>query len=175
MNTKLSDKKVADFIQNQTGMKRKVQTFSGTFEAQPKAIFPLLCPSREIDWIPGWDCELIYTSNGYAEPECVFTTNESNVTGDGVWVFSDYQPNKLVKIVRFMGDTVYTLTLTLDENEDGTTTVTWNIITTALNDNGNAMVEKMPDKSPLSDGLIKALDHYLRTGELLKPPGHFTH
>lgn len=45
--------------------------------AEPEAIFPLLCPVREFDWIPTWDCDLVYTGSGIAEEGCVFRTGKA--------------------------------------------------------------------------------------------------
>lgn len=52
---------------------RKQFSRSQHVHASPEAIFPLLCPVREYDWIPGWDCRLVYTESGLAEagwPRC---------------------------------------------------------------------------------------------------------
>jgi len=67
MNTTKSEKIVQIYRQNKTKYKRKVQILSGTWETTPEKLFPLFCPAREADWIPGWDCQLIYTESGYAE------------------------------------------------------------------------------------------------------------
>ena len=34
--------------------------------AQPKhEIFPLLCPVREFEWVPGWQCEIIFLARAW--------------------------------------------------------------------------------------------------------------
>ena len=37
-------------------------------------VFPLLCPKREEEWIPGWECETIWSNSGYNEEGAIFRT-----------------------------------------------------------------------------------------------------
>jgi len=37
-------------------------------------IFPLLCPKKEEEWIPGWECETIWSNTGYNEDGAIFKT-----------------------------------------------------------------------------------------------------
>lgn len=53
---------------------RVVHEFLQTNSATPEKVFPLLCPVREAEWVPGWQYRLIYSASGVAEPGCVFTT-----------------------------------------------------------------------------------------------------
>jgi hypothetical protein len=39
-------------------------------------IFPLLCPKREEEWIPGWECEVIFSNSGYNEENAIFRTDK---------------------------------------------------------------------------------------------------
>lgn len=59
--------------------------------APPDAVFPLLCPVREYEWIDGWSCQLIFSDSGFVEDGCVFTTR---LTGEGptVWVTTRHDP-----------------------------------------------------------------------------------
>jgi hypothetical protein len=36
-------------------------------KATIEEVFPLLCPKREEEWIPGWECETIWSTTGYNE------------------------------------------------------------------------------------------------------------
>ena len=47
-------------------------------KAKPEEIFPLLCPVREYDWIPEWDCTMVYSESGIAERGCVFQTDRES-------------------------------------------------------------------------------------------------
>ena len=39
-------------------------------------VFPLLCPKREEQWIPGWECETIWSHSGYNEEGAIFRTTK---------------------------------------------------------------------------------------------------
>ncbi len=39
-------------------------------------VFPLLCPKKEEDWIPGWQCETIWSHSGYNEDGAIFRTTK---------------------------------------------------------------------------------------------------
>ena len=53
---------------------RVAHEYTQTNPASPEKVFPLLCPVREADWIPGWRYKLIYSESGVAELGCIFTT-----------------------------------------------------------------------------------------------------
>ena len=168
MNTSKSDKIVERYRQRVDKPMRKFQRFSGTWPTTVEELFPLFCPAREADWIPGWDCELIYTDSGYAEEKCVFRTGKSNSAGDGVWVFTGYEKNKFVEFVRFQEDVLTHAKITVTDNNDGTVTATWNVITTALTERGNKEVGKMKEGDQRHDVHSKLIDHYLKKGETIK-------
>jgi hypothetical protein len=57
---------------------------------EPAAVFPLLCPVREADWIEGWDPGLVVTSSGAAEADCVFTTPAE--PAEAIWYVTRHEP-----------------------------------------------------------------------------------
>jgi len=166
MDTSKSERLVKNFLQHEPKYKRKIQEFSGTFETTPEKIFPLLCPAREADWIPGWDSELIYTKSGYAEDKCVFRTNKSNSAGVGLWTFTGFKLNEYVEFVRFQRDMLLHCKICLTQNKDGTTTATWKTISTSLSEKGNQEIERMSvDKK--HNPIIQLMDHYLKNGKMI--------
>ena len=54
---------------------RVTHTYTQRLVAPPAAVFPLLCPVREADWIDGWNPLLVLSHSGLAEPDCVFVTD----------------------------------------------------------------------------------------------------
>ena len=36
-------------------------------KAKVEEFFPLLCPKREEEWIPGWECETVWSHSGCNE------------------------------------------------------------------------------------------------------------
>jgi hypothetical protein len=79
---------------------RATRTYTQHLVAGPQAVFPLLCPVREADWIEGWDPALVVSSSGVAEPDCVFIT--SAVPTDAIWYITRHEPDagfvEMVKI-----------------------------------------------------------------------------
>lgn len=69
---------------------RATRTYTQRLVAGPAAVFPLLCPVREADWLEGWDPLLVVTASGVAEPDCVFTTPTD--TGEAVWYVTRHEP-----------------------------------------------------------------------------------
>jgi hypothetical protein len=71
--------------------KRVSHEYTQTNNAPPDKVFPLLCPVREADWVPGWQYRLIYSESGLAEDGCVFSTpNEPGP--ETVWMVTHYDP-----------------------------------------------------------------------------------
>ena len=64
------------------------QTLAGT----PDEVLPLLCPVREVDWVPGWTPHLVISDSGFVERDCIFTTADT-AAGEGaeaVWTVLDF-------------------------------------------------------------------------------------
>ena len=49
-----------------------------TINAPVEIAFPLVCPVREYDWIPGWKCNLLYCPGGRNEKGVVFEEKMSS-------------------------------------------------------------------------------------------------
>lgn len=162
MDTKKSEKLVKRYFDRKIKYQRKEQVFGVSVKASVEDFFPLLCPAREADWIPGWDCDLIYTSDGYAEDKCVFTTDATNVTGDGIWTFTEFIQNEYIAFVRFQKDILTHCKITVSDNQDQTITATWNITQTALSEKGNQIISNLPDVTVHAARLEKMLAHYLQ-------------
>ena len=74
--------------------------FSFVAPAPPERVFPLLCPVRERDWVPGWECEVVHSATGFACLDCVFTTPLPE-TGRLTWVVSRYEPPRRIEFTCF--------------------------------------------------------------------------
>ena len=173
MNTSRSQKMAKEFLAKGRPFKRQVQITKQVFEASPAEVFEQLCPTREKDWIDGWCAELIYTDTGYVEPYCIFTTPPDNILGPGVWIFTRWQPNELVELVRIIENNVVVhITISLMDNGNGTCTGIWDLKFTALNEQGNNMVAAIPDEDPLFTNIIAGLGYFLKTGELMRIVGN---
>ena len=168
MNTVKSENKAAKFLKSGSNLKRKTQKYEKTFNFPPEKVFRQFCPSRELDWIEGWDCDLVYTSSGYAEADCIFTTSEANLLGPGLWIITRYEPNRKFELVRIIADSVVLhFRIDLNDNNDGTCKGVWNLTFTALNEAGNAIVESLPDKHPELVRAIDGLEYFLEAGKMM--------
>lgn len=168
-DTSKSDRIVQRFRQSRFKSKRKRIVFSTTWETTVEELFPLLCPAREADWIPGWDCDLIYTESGYAEENCVFRTEKSNSVGEGLWMFTGFQVNDHIEFVRMQEDVVTRARITVRDHHDGTVTGTWDVLHTGLTEKGNEEIDRMPVENPPQAGaLTQMIEHYLKKGRTIK-------
>lgn len=176
MNTERSEKKAREFLASGPKFARKIVTHRRQFSSPPEKVFQQLCPTRELDWIDGWDCDLLYTTTGYVEPDCIFSTQETNSIGPGLWIFTDYKPDERVQIVRIINNSIVeSFSITLKDNGDGTCEGTWHMIFTGINEKGSEMVTAMPEEFPELGAATAGLEHFLNTGELLRHTGGHHH
>lgn len=168
MNTERSKRKATEFLKSAKNLKRKTQEYEKTFTFPPEKVFFQFCPTRELDWIEGWDCDLIYTSTGYVEEDCIFTTPETNSLGPGLWIFTRYEPSRKLELVRIIEESVVIhFRINLIDNNDGTSTGLWKLTFTALNELGNGFVDSIPDNSPELERAIDGLEFFLKQGEMM--------
>ena len=126
--------------------------------ASPERVFPLLCPVREAEWIPGWRYKLIYSDSGVAELGCVFTTQDPTVEAakysshsnerdssapEITWICTDYDPVSFrIGYVWVKPRRVATeLRIQLARTEDGNARSHIRFRYTGLSDEGNREVE----------------------------------
>jgi hypothetical protein len=139
-----------------------------TFEAPMNAVFPLLCPVREYDWIEEWTCELIHSKSGFAEDNCVFQTARPGAPID-TWVVSHYEPPKRIEFVITNQEFTTRMNLALSERSGGGTCLDWEFIMTGLGDVSAVQLEQMADVRHSILLMREAeLAHYLATGRMLK-------
>lgn len=166
MNTLGSDRIIERFRARPSQAARRklrwVKEVAGTVDD----VFPLLCPSREADWIPGWDAELLFTNTGYAERDCVFRTDPDGTVGQGVWVFTRHEEGRGVELVKFTPEVLVQLRIQLEDAGEGRTRMAWEYILTGLTEEGNALVDGAQTLlESKEEAVTSALDYYLGTGE----------
>lgn len=147
---------------------RQLFEYTIHIQASPDQIFPLLCPVREYEWIPEWDCTMLYSESGIAELGCVFSTNLDERFGEEVWVISHYVNEKKIGFVRTgkYRSTRYEITLTLT---DKSTTLQWMQEITGLNPKGDELVASYSETefTSMMTSLQDMLNHFLKTGNPL--------
>ena len=60
------------------GAKRITRTYRQRINARPETVFPLLCPVKEVQWLDGWEYDMVFSRSSFVEEGCVFMT-----PGDG--------------------------------------------------------------------------------------------
>lgn len=137
--------------------------------ATPEKVFLLLCPTREYDWIESWNCDLVFSTSGYAEQDCIFITDFPGDEKD-VWVVDRYEPDTLIEFIRVSASRVIRYRISLESATPETTVALWEQTVTGLNKDGNRQVESMANSAfeAKIKGLEKLLNHYLETGQMLK-------
>lgn len=149
--------------------KKMTRLFTQRFIGKRESVFPLLCPTREYEWIDIWNCELLRSDSGFAEANCVFRTGVLTDGIDDVWVISHYEPCKRIDFVRMDGRRVMSYTVTLEDAPDGTTIAHNTQVLTALNEEGNTILSSETDEAfafEMRAGEM-LLNNYLTTGKKL--------
>jgi len=128
-------------MNNPSNSPRKILQQKVLVNAPPCAIFPLLCPVREYDWIPGWACEMIFSASGFAEENCIFTTNPGDTGGKDVWVISRYELPQRLEFVRVNSLRVIRYNISLTELPGECSEICWEQLVTSLSEEGNTWLK----------------------------------
>ena len=123
--------------------KRACHSYTQTIHAAPEEVFPLLCPVREHDWVPGWSTDWVLSESGIAERGCVFQTPGEDGLPAAVWVITEHDADAFhVAMVKTQpGYLVTRLEIDLAAAEGGETLATVNYKYTALGPRGEAFVD----------------------------------
>jgi hypothetical protein len=136
--------------------------YLGQLEHPPEAVFPLLCPVREFEWLDGWKCDMVYSISGVAEENCIFTT----MPGPSVWNVDRYEPPLRIAFTVVSTEQVIRLNITLRKTASGGTELKWQRMFTGLNEAGNAIIHAW--NTDWDRSLTQAIDHFLRTGKMMR-------
>ena len=151
--------------------KRITHQYTQTNLAPPEKVFPLLCPVREAEWVPGWQYRLIYSRSGVAELGCVFTTQNEDGS-ESTWVVTDFDPERCRIGFVWVNPGVVTaqIQIQLERNSSNQTLAHIQYIYTALSATGNAEVDRY-DEAWFRDKMQRweaAINHYLRSGKCIE-------
>jgi hypothetical protein len=140
-----------------------------TIDADPRKVFPLLCPVREYEWIEPWRCRMLYSDSGVAENNCIFETDFPHNGGRETWIVSHYEKDRGIEFVRFTPDEkIIKLDICLSRTRAGGTRLLWRKIYTGLSPEGNQVITAMAnDFKDEAERIAKMLNHYLKTGRML--------
>jgi hypothetical protein len=147
---------------------RATYTYRQRLCASPAKVFPLLCPVREAEWVDGWLPELVISSSGVAERDCVFITADK--LEKTIWYITRHEPQRwFVEMLKILpGVTACRLEIQLSDNGDGCfADVTYSH--TSMGAAGDEFVTKFTADAykKSMQAWEKALNHFLTTGRLL--------
>lgn len=151
--------------------RRASHTYVQRLVAPPDAVFPLLCPVREAEWVRGWDPRLVITGSGVAEPGCVFFTGPE--AAESIWVVTTHRPPERVEFVKVTsGETVCRIAIVLepDGNEGEGTLAEVTYEYTAIGEAGEDVVARFTEEHYLEfmEEWESSLNHFLETGKKLR-------
>jgi len=153
--------------------RRMVKSWTHSVSAPPDAVFPLLCPRREYEWIESWECEILYSESGFAEDNCIFKTGSSG--SEEIWTVSCYDPQqRRIEFVIVKPDShVQKLDVRVEHAGDKTSNVYWRRTCTSLTPQGDRSVDGLggAEFDEMMGLLGRMLEHYCATGEMLHLEG----
>lgn len=125
---------------------RLIRRYQQTINASPERVFPLLCPVREREWLPGWACRMVYSQSGLAEPRAVFTT--TGELGETVWLVSEHAAPRRVAFARFQPEGLAVwCEIELAPLDDGRSCVSIVYTYTAVNDQGETALAALTEEA----------------------------
>jgi len=143
--------------------------YTQTNDAPPEKVFPLLCPVREADWVPGWQYRLIYSASGVAEDGCVFAT-PNDAGPETIWMVTHYDPAAFAIAFAWIepGVIATQVRIALTPAPGGKTSARIRYIYTGLSSAGNAVLDRYtPERfRNKMQSWETAINHFLRTGKL---------
>lgn len=151
---------------------RVVHEFTQANPAPPEKVFPLLCPVREADWLPGWEYRMIYSESGIAESGCVFTAPNASgkelVGAETTWIVTEYDPDAFrIAFVWIHPEMIITeVRIRLTPAANGTTCTHIRYRYTGLSLDGNRELAGYDQKwfAEKMQNWERMMNHYLLTG-----------
>jgi hypothetical protein len=156
--------------------RRIKHTFVQSIKGTPEQVFPLLCPVRETDWIPGWTTDWVISNSGVAEQNCIFQT-PPRPGADGtasIWVITRHNADtfevEMLKVTPAF--TVGKLQISLSAQTKGITNATISYEFTSLGSLGDAYLDGFTAQwyEKFMNVWEEQMNHYLETGELSPDP-----
>lgn len=143
--------------------------------------FSLACPKAELNWIDGWQFDMIYSESGKNEKNCIFLEALSGpvvLRSPGLntyWYTTLYDPenHRCHFVLLSQKPVIAKLEIHMDALPDGNTSIKWDLTYTALSVEGNKIIREKDFKDRMSN-MINFLGlsakHYMETGKIYKLP-----
>ena len=156
--------------------RRVKHSYTQSIKGTPEQVFPLLCPVRETDWIPGWTTDWVISHSGVAEHNCIFQTPPRPGAGGAasIWVITRHDATafevEMIKVTPAF--TVGKLQISLSARGKNLTSATIAYEFTSLGPLGDAYLEGFTTQwyKEFMQVWERQMNHYLETGELDPTP-----
>jgi len=163
-------------LENISKPRRVKHSYTQSIKGKPEQVFPLLCPVRETDWIPGWTTDWVISNSGLAERDCIFQTPPRPDAGGtaSIWVITDHDREayevEMIKVTP--GFTIGKLEISLSSQGPTTTNATIVYEFTSLGPLGDTYLETFTAEwyEKFMRVWERQMNHYLETGELINEP-----
>lgn len=151
--------------------KRVVRTFTQTIHAAPEAVFPLLCPVREMEWLADWKARVIYAESGLAETNGVYASLHPGES-DTIWMITQRDERRhLIEFVYFVpGVRVTRLNIAVHPLVGKNSRVEITYIYTGISKEGNREITEHGAEDRFIEQMKHweaAMNYFLETGEPL--------
>ena len=121
--------------------KREIREYTFKVQSKKEDLFLLFCPQRELEWLEGWTYEMVFSSTGFAEQDCVFRT-DNPIEGPSIWLVTQYQAPQKIEYVRVSPRSlVIRMSIELSETGKDFTEVKVTCSFTGLTETGNRCID----------------------------------
>lgn len=113
--------------------------------ASPETVFPMLCPEREKEWLPGWDARMIHSASGVAERGAVFQS--PHALGAATWLVTEHDAPRRIAFVRWQPDGILVhIQISLGRQHHGGTAVCIEYVYTPTDESSRAILAGSTDQ-----------------------------
>lgn len=124
---------------------RIVRRYRQHIHAGRAAVFALLCPVMEKQWLPGWDYRMIHSASGRAELGAVFATDGGKAPT--IWIVTRYDKPARIAFARWQPEGVVVhLEIELHPDAENATVVDIAYTYTAIDDEGDQALAQTTDE-----------------------------
>lgn len=156
--------------------RRAVTTAVLSIEAGPDAVFPLLCPVREAEWLDGWVGRPVYAESGLAEENGVYATDHAGESEPTIWLVTKRDPvaREIELVYLVAGRQAVRLALRVEPAGEAGSRVHVRYVRTGLTETGNREIEESTTPTRFGESMKQwetAMNHYFVTGRKLTAHG----
>jgi hypothetical protein len=137
------------------------------YAVSAREVFPMLCPVREKEWDPDWDCTMLYSRSGLAEEDCVFRTVDEEGLEE-IWYITEHDPSTCrMELVRICSPSrAGKISIAVRETAPDACEVDVAYTFVSLNEEGDRFLADCtrPRFAEFMKAWERALGHFLQTG-----------